>query len=108
MSAPDGRAALLEWVAALDDLERSLDAVDDLLVGTALELPPWQPPLLTGPLPTELAPRARRLQDRQQGLVARVRAALPDLRQRLALLGRVSGAVTTPRGEQSVYLDITA
>jgi hypothetical protein len=95
------------WVAALDELELSLDESEALLRGEApgTAAAPWAPPTLEGPMPVDLRTRALALHHRQQQLMRATAEAAVALRRQAALTSRMS----TARGEPSpIYLDINA
>lgn len=99
-----------EWVAALDELELSLDEAERLLRGELPEesLPvvtPWSPPSLQGPMPVDLRTRALALHYRQQEVLRATAEAAVALRRQAELTSRMSTARTKPT---AVYLDITA
>jgi hypothetical protein len=89
-------AALVDgWIAALEELERHADA-PALAAG-------WAPPAGLGPLPAELAPRARDLEAAQQRAIRR----MTDEQRRVgAHLDAVD--VVAPARSRAVYLDLDA
>lgn len=97
------------WVAALDELELSVDQAELLLAhdhdSDAVSMPPWQPPELTGPPPPEQIERAHRLLERHLRVTRDLTEAMTATRQQLALTARM--ARNRPQ-ETPVYLDITA
>ena len=95
------------WAAALDELELTLDATERLLDhqdGDA-DVPAWTPPVVPGPMPPDLAARAQQLLDRQGGTIRRAVTGAGDLRQRLDLLGKLTGGKAA-RAERPVYVDM--
>jgi hypothetical protein len=95
------------WVAALDELELTLDATERLLDDQDADndVPSWTPPVVPGPMPTDLAARAQQLLDRQSGTIRRAVTGAGDLRQRLYLLGKLNGGKAA-RAERPVYVDL--
>ena len=99
------------WGAALDELELTLELVECLLGGEApadLDVPAWTPPKIDGPIPSELAFRARTLLGRQQSLITETVAATVGVRRNLELLDKLAGTSKGARTEPSVYVDLTA
>jgi hypothetical protein len=106
----DQRSFRAVWEAELDRLELDVVRVEHMLAGTSTDVPaaePWVPPALPGPMPLELAPRARDLLDRQDRAGAALRDALASAQRQLAYSARVSGA-TAPVRSEPVYVDLEA
>jgi hypothetical protein len=88
---PDAR-----WVAVLDELERRVASGDSTS---------WTPPADLGPLPGDLAPRARDLMSAQQEAIARAEAELRRIGDELSTLRRTPAA---PAARASAYIDTVA
>lgn len=100
----DGTAA---WSAALDRLESDTTRLETTEPGAAVpESEPWTPPEDLGPLPVELAPRARDLLARQRFVVDRLTAALTGNRQQARIADTVHAA--TGSVGRPAYLDVRA
>lgn len=87
-----------EWSRILDLLEKDL-----ALAVSGDESEPWSPPARTGPLPEELADRARRILDAQLESMAMLEKARNGARAHLDALS------TVPDGQGSVrplFLDV--
>lgn len=105
------------WVAALDELELTLEQTERLLAQGYVDPPaaahqepvpaPWQPPRLEGPMPGDLRTRALALFHRQQQLIRQAAEARTSVRQQLSLLDRVAAGRRGTREEHPVYLDVT-
>lgn len=94
------------WVAALDELELSVDQAEALLHSADPEpLPPWQPPVLTGPPPPDQIQRAHRLLERHQQVTHQIATAMVATRRQLALTDKMNR--NRPH-ETPIYLDVTA
>lgn len=100
---PDFRA---EWVAALDRLEIDVELAEALL--TAPEpaaLPEWTAPVMRGPLPADLEPRARLVLERQL-------AVAHQLSRRISATGRERRLADAVKGTGTpdipVYVDVSA
>lgn len=94
------------WVAALDELELSVDRAEELLHATDPEpLPPWQPPAVTGPPPPEQLHRAHILLERHQRVTHDLAQAMAATRQQIALAAKLS---RNRPAETPVYLDVSA
>ena len=98
------------WESALDDLELTLEETEHLLRG---EHPPpqdgpvWTPPVLPGPLPPEMADRARALLARQQDVIARTAQAALSARTSVKMVDRLTDH-STPTRRTSLYVDVSA
>ncbi|HEX6515079.1 MAG TPA: hypothetical protein VF049_05875 [Nocardioidaceae bacterium] len=107
------------WVAALDELELTLEQTERLLAEGYVDPPaavdqqaetvpqPWQPPRLEGPMPGDLRTRALALFHRQQQLIEQATTARTSVHRQLSLLGRVAAGRRGTRDEHPVYLDVT-
>jgi hypothetical protein len=94
------------WSAALDELELSVEQAEQLLHTHDPEpIPPWQPPVLTGPPPPNQLERAHRLLERHQQVTRDIATAMVATRQQLALTDKMNR--NRPQ-ETPVYLDVTA
>jgi hypothetical protein len=99
MTAQEWREA---WLAALDELDRDVEAVEALLVQDhgRRELPvadPWAPPAGLGPLPLDLRPRADGILARQLAAAHTITVALATNRRQAAVAARIEtgGAAAT-------------
>ncbi len=96
------------WVAALDELDLSIEQAEALLVSDhearEYRVPdPWQPPQGLGPLPLDLKPRADAILARQLATSRALAQAMVVNRQQSALLSRVD---QTRRGvPRPAYID---
>ncbi len=100
------------WVAALDDLELTLESTQRLLAGGEVEeilaAEPWSPPELASPLPADLVARAQGLLARQQELMGLTVTAMTGNRDNVVLLGKVNSYAGSRRSEPAIYLDVRA
>ena len=100
MTAHEWRAA---WLAALDELDRDVEAVEALLIydHSRRQLPvsdPWAPPAGLGPLPLDLRPRADGILSRQLAAANAITVALATNRRQAAVAARIeTGGDTAPR-----------
>jgi hypothetical protein len=94
------------WIAALDALELDVSTAEALLRDRSLPAPePWTPPTLHGPLPQDLAPRARMLLDRQLRVSREIATAMLSAGREQ----RLAGQLLQPAGPPGpAYLDIQA
>jgi len=92
------------WLALLDELEASLGEAALVTGGVILEAarPQWIPPVALGPIPPDLADRARDILGGQQELIAELRAERRTVGEQLAALRQVPS-----REARAVYLDVT-
>ena len=98
------------WESALDDLELTLEETEHLLQGEhhpVAERATWTPPVMPGPLPAELADRARELLARQQDLIARTTQAAMAVRTSTKMVDRLADH-STPTRRTPIYVDLTA
>ncbi|WP_183094870.1 hypothetical protein [Nocardioides stalactiti] len=95
------------WESALQRLEDDVSRLEALEPGAAApEVEEWEPPTDLGPLPHDLAPRARDLLSRQLFAVGRLTAALSGNRQQARVADSVRAAtVVTGR---AAYVDVRA
>lgn len=96
------------WETEIDRLELDVIRAERLLKGLAsMPTEPWDPPVIPGQMPADLAIRAQDLLDRQERATARLTAALTEAQRQLSYADRVTDvsgrAVTAP-----VYLDLEA
>ena len=96
------------WSAALDELELTLAATEKVLLGEQGELPDWTPPAHLGPLPVELTTRAHRLLVRQRALISQTLSATVGVRQKVALLDKLTGISNARTSDVPAYVDLTA
>lgn len=86
------------WAAVLAEFEHQLALFDAAMVGPeagVLQLPAWEPPGDIGPIPTELAPRARSVLERLRHASERAGARLDALqgqREEVGLRRRAGNA----------------
>ena len=107
MEAPeDFRAA---WVAELDRLEVDVDLAEAMLAADrALELAPpapWTPPVMRGPLPSDLEPRARLVLERQLAVAYRMTERLTETGRHRRLTQAIRD---TAQPDVPIYLDLNA
>lgn len=82
------------WVAALDELEADVEAVEKMIEEEhrERELPaadPWTPPPGLGPLPLDLRPRADGILSRQIAVAQALSGAITANRRQSAFAARV-------------------
>lgn len=95
------------WTAALDRLEHDLVALEAMAPGTPVpDLEPWTAPPGLGPLPRELADRARSLLARQRAVLAEITTVRTGNRQQARVAASVQAATGTP--DRPAYLDVRA
>lgn len=107
MSTAPAQGWAAAWEDALSQLEMSVATAERMLtVGHLGQEPPhqWSPPANLGPLPSELADRARTLLDRQIETARRI-AEAADLNRRQS---RAAQAMRATRPSSPVYLDTAA
>ena len=107
MLTPGGAGPQFEgWERALDELEAfTYLAEAQLHTVQPLDADPWSAPDL-GPIPAELADRARELLAHQQRVLDRLPSALERIRQQRSVSERFGQATSRPHS--SVYVDRTA
>lgn len=99
------------WVAALDELELTLEDTERLLKGNRpgeREIPLWTPPTLPAPIPDELLPRAEELVGRQRHAIAATLEAMAGAKQQLDLVDKVVGLRGARHADRPVYVDLSA
>lgn len=99
--ATDHRAA---WDVVLHELDQNAERV---LAGDDAATLDFDPPAGLGPLPADLADRARAVGARQQEAIAALTARMGDHRRRVELTDRVAGHMPGSAGRAPAYLDIT-
>ncbi len=96
-----------EWVAALERLEVDVELAEAMLATEQEVSPlrPWSPPVMRGPLPSDLEPRARLVLERQLAVVHR-------MAERLTSTGRHRRYTQAVRNNSHpdvpIYLDLQA
>ncbi len=97
------------WLAELGRLEVDVELAEAMLAADrAAELaplPPWSPPPVRGPLPSDLEPRARLVLERQLAVAYRMTERLTETgrHRRLTQAIRDTAQVDLP-----IYLDLNA
>ena len=96
------------WETEIDRLELDVIRAERLLKGlTSMPTEPWDPPVVPGQMPADLAARAQELLDRQERATAKLTVALADAQRQISYADRVTDvsgrAITAP-----VYLDLEA
>jgi hypothetical protein len=96
------------WIAALDELEADVEAVERMITEEhrSQELPaatPWAPPPGLGPLPLDLRPRADCILARQLAAAQAAAMAITANRRQTAFAARVE--VGTPGKGVPSYID---
>ena len=96
------------WEVELDRLEIDVVRVERLLKGLDnVPTEPWNPPVVPGQIPADLAERAQALLDRQERATAELSRALTAAQKQIAYADRLTEA--TGRGPADpVYLDLEA
>lgn len=103
---PTETADHLAWERALDELETfTYLAEAQLRTLQPVQADPWAAPEL-GPLPADLAERAREILAHQQRLLEQLPTAMERVRQQRSVTERFTQA--TARARSSVYVDRTA
>jgi hypothetical protein len=105
MTEREWRAA---WIAALDELEADVEAVEAMLVDehSRRSLPaadPWSPPPGLGPLPLDLRPRADGILARQLAAASAITLAIATNRRQAALAARIE--TTGQPAPRPAYVD---
>lgn len=94
------------WVAALDELELSVEQAEALLHASDPEpSTPWTPPVLQGPPPPQQLARAHVLLERHQRVTRELAQAMAATRQQMALAAKVR---QNRPDETPVYVDVQA
>ena len=107
MSAYEDRLRCM-WEVELDRLELDVIRAERLVLGlSTMPGEPWTPPLVPGQLPTDLAPRAQELLDRQERATADLASALAAAQKQITYADRLTD-VSTRGLTKPVYLDVEA
>ena len=97
------------WVAELDRLEVDVELAEAVIAADrALEselLAPWSPPVLRGPLPSDLEPRARLVLERQLAVAYRMTERLTETGRHRRLTQAIRD---TAEPDIPIYLDLNA
>jgi hypothetical protein len=105
-AAEDFRSA---WVAELDRLEVDVELAEAMLAADrAAELSPpapWEPPVMRGPLPSDLEPRARLVLERQLAVAYRMTERLTENSRHQRLTRAIRD---TAQPDVPIYLDLNA
>jgi hypothetical protein len=103
---PDFHAA---WVAELDRLEVDVELAEAMIAADrALDLQataPWSPPVMRGPLPSDLEPRARLVLERQLAVAHRMTERLTETGRHRRLTQAIRD---TAQPDIPIYLDLNA
>jgi len=96
------------WEHELERLELEVISVERLVRGLeSAPIEPWQPPVVLGSLPVDLAARAQELLARQRAATASLTDALEQARKQVAYAGRVID-ITGRSAAEPVYFDLEA
>ena len=97
------------WVAELDRLEVDVELAEAMIAADrALELEPpapWSPPVMRGPLPSDLEPRARLVLERQLAIAYRMTERLTETGRHRRLTQAIRD---TAEPDIPIYLDLNA
>lgn len=97
------------WVAELDRLEVDVELAEELLAADrAAELSPpapWEPPVMRGPLPSDLEPRARLVLERQLAVAYRMTERLTENSRHRRFTQAIRD---TAQPDIPIYLDLNA
>ena len=97
------------WVAELDRLEVDVELAEAMIAADrALELEPaapWSPPVMRGPLPSDLGPRARLVLERQLAIAYRMTERLTETGRHRRLTQAIRD---TAEPDIPIYLDLNA
>lgn len=109
MASPDFDDATSAWQALLDSLDEYVEMLHDLTnavsQGNFTDVAPWMPPEDLGPLPEELAPRARQLLTSQRAALAGLGQARRSVGDQLSLLRSVP---LEHSSDTAIYMDVTS
>ena len=96
-----------EWVAELERLEVDVELAEALLTSDSAPEPPapWTPPVMRGPLPADLEPRARLVLERQLAVAHRVAERLTATGRHRRLTQRIRD---TASPDVPIYIDLSA
>lgn len=96
------------WENELDRLELDILRIERLVRGlVAAPDAPWSPPVVPGPIPADLLPRADDLLRRQEEARARLVVALDEAQKQATYADKVI-QITGRRSTGPVYLDLEA
>jgi hypothetical protein len=111
VDAAEDKAAEEAWIAALEEMELTLDIAERLLRGhhpdIAVLAAPWDTPEVSGPMPKSLQKRARKLLHRQSALIEETAQAAALTRQQIALLAKVADAGRRHLRDRPAYVDVS-
>ena len=97
------------WVAELDRLEVDVELAEAMLAAdrAALLSPPapWEPPVMRGPLPSDLEPRARLVLERQLAVAYRMTERLTETGRHRRFTQAIRD---TAEPDVPIYLDLNA
>ena len=97
------------WVAELDRLEVDVALAEAMIAADrAAELAPpgpWSPPVMRGPLPSDLEPRARLVLERQLAVAYRMTERLTETGRHRRLTQAIRD---TAEPDVPIYLDLNA
>ena len=97
------------WVVELDRLEVDVELAESMIAADrALELErlaPWSPPVMRGPLPSDLEPRARLVLERQLAIAYRMTERLTETGRHRRLTQAIRD---TAEPDIPIYLDLNA
>jgi hypothetical protein len=104
VTGPDFHA---DWVTALERLEVDVALAEALLAvdRDPVTPEPWSPPVMRGPLPADLEPRARLVLERQLAVAHRVSERLTSTGRHRRLTQRIRD---TASPDIPVYIDLSA
>lgn len=93
------------WESELERLELEVISVERLVRGLeATPLEPWQPPVVLGSMPVDLAARAQELLARQRSASKSLTTALEQAQKQVAFAGRVID-ITGRFPAEPIYFD---
>ena len=97
------------WLAELDRLEVDVELAEAMLAADrAADLSPpapWEPPVIRGPLPSDLEPRARLVLERQLAVAYRMTERLTETGRHRRLTQAIR---ETAQPDLPIYLDLNA
>ncbi len=97
------------WVAELDRLEVDIELAEAMLAADRAAAlsppPPWSPPAMRGPLPSDLEPRARLVLERQLAVTYRMTERLTETGRHRRLTQAIR---ETAHPDLPIYLDLNA
>ncbi|MGO4256966.1 hypothetical protein [Marmoricola sp. RAF53] len=96
------------WENEIDRLELEVLRIERLIRGlVSVPEEPWRAPVLPGPMPADLVPRAAELVERQEQARAALVVALAGAQKQVAYAERVVD-LTRRRSTEPIYLDLEA